>query len=82
MLVLSSRTKNGLPVVKDRGNAVFVDPSRMRSRKKHRSKGTEPISMEPLLVKKTKWESDGDIGYRLVECEAIIFFDIRKCIQK
>jgi len=69
MLVLSSRTENGLPVVKDHGNAVFVDPSRMRSRRKHRSNGTEPISMEPLLCKNKngKVMATSDIGLQNVK---------------
>ncbi|MFV2015622.1 MAG: hypothetical protein ACC656_09360 [Candidatus Heimdallarchaeota archaeon] len=42
-LELSPRTENDRIVVKDHGNTVLVDPSRMRSRRKHRSKGTERI---------------------------------------
>jgi len=50
ILVLGQRTENDLPVVKDHGNTVFVDPSRMRSRRTHLFfvKRTEPISTEPL----------------------------------
>ena len=67
MLVLSLRTENDLPVVKDHGNAVFVNPSRMRSRRKHRFNETEPISTEPLLSKKGKVMATSDIGLQNVK---------------
>ncbi|MHA2099255.1 MAG: hypothetical protein ACW99A_11240 [Candidatus Kariarchaeaceae archaeon] len=36
-LVLSLRTENDLPVVKDHGKPAFADSRRMRSRRRHSS---------------------------------------------
>jgi len=76
MLVLSSRTENDLPVVKDHGRTDFVDPCRVRSRRRHRSfqKRTEPISTETFLCKKQKRRSVGDIRYRVAEREVLVFY--------
>ena len=69
MLVLSLRTENDLPVVKDHGKTAFDDPSRMRSRRTHRSNGTKPISTEAILAKtkKVKVMATSDIGLQNVK---------------
>ncbi len=53
-LVLSPRTENDLLVVKDHGRADFVDSSRTRGRRKHRSLWTKSISTNFFLLNKGK----------------------------
>ncbi|MCE7735291.1 MAG: hypothetical protein GPJ54_10465 [Candidatus Heimdallarchaeota archaeon] len=56
-------------MVKDHGRPVFVDSSRMRSRRTPRSNGTKPISTEPILgkTKKVKVMATLDIGLQNVK---------------
>ena len=68
-LVLSLRTENDQPVVKNHGRTDFVETSMKRSRRTHRSIVTEPISTEPLLgkTKREKVMVTSDIGLQNVK---------------
>ena len=50
--------------LKNHGNPDFVDSSKRRSRRKHRSNESEPISTDPLLgkIKKEDVMVTSDIG--------------------
>jgi IS605 OrfB family transposase len=58
--------ENDQPVVKNHGKTDSVETSKKRSRKTHRSNGTEPISTQPFLEiknnKKDKVMATSDIG--------------------
>ena len=60
--------ENDHPVVKNHGKTDFVETSKKRSRRTHRSNGTKPISTEPLLgkIKKVKVMVTSDIGLQNV----------------
>ncbi|OLS23757.1 MAG: hypothetical protein HeimC2_24960 [Candidatus Heimdallarchaeota archaeon LC_2] len=56
--------ENDQSAVKNHGKTDFVETSKKRSRRTHRSNGTEPISTESLLCKnkKDKVMATSDIG--------------------
>ncbi|OLS25414.1 MAG: hypothetical protein HeimC2_18710 [Candidatus Heimdallarchaeota archaeon LC_2] len=56
--------ENDQPVVKNHGKTDFIETSKKRSRRTHRSNGTEPISTEAILAetKKVKVMATSDIG--------------------